>query len=80
MRSHDLSGVGQAPHHWGLSRQEKDRGSFKGTSKNMLLQRINGHEKAAIRRHCNRTPHDVYSNTSLGSWLNAWCFHDATAT
>jgi hypothetical protein len=29
VRSHDLSGVGQAPHHWGLSRQEKDRGSFK---------------------------------------------------
>jgi hypothetical protein len=51
-----------------------------GTSKNMLLQRINGHEKAAIRRHCNRTPHDDYSNTSLGSLFNAWCFHDATAT
>jgi hypothetical protein len=53
---------------------------YKGTSKNMLLQRINGHEKAAIRRHCNRTPHDDYSNTSLGSLFNAWCFHDATAT
>jgi hypothetical protein len=51
-----------------------------GTSKNMLLQRINGHEKAALWRHCNRTAHDVYSNTSLGSWFNAWCFHDATAT
>jgi len=23
-----IHAVGQAPHHWGLSRQEKDRGSF----------------------------------------------------
>jgi t-SNARE complex subunit (syntaxin) len=50
---------------------EKETEQIKGTSKNTLLQRINGHEKAAIRRHCNRTPHDDYSNTSLGSRFNA---------
>jgi hypothetical protein len=72
---------GTTPNAFQLVLTDTANGNFNmGTSKNMLLQRINGHEKAAIRRHCNRTPHDVYSNTSLGSWLNAWCFHDATAT
>jgi hypothetical protein len=31
VRSHDLSGVGQAQHHWDLSREEKDWGPPKIT-------------------------------------------------
>ena len=78
----DLAGTARRPNSLTtlLKSPSKIPYTIPGTSKNMLLQRINGHEKAAIRRQCNRTPHDVYSNTSLGSWFNAWCFHDATAT
>jgi hypothetical protein len=61
-----------------------ERWLLKGTSKNMLLQRINGHEKAALWRHCNRTPHDVYSTLpwAAGSMLGAFMMllqHDCAA-
>jgi hypothetical protein len=38
-----------------------------GTSKNIHLQKLSGHEKAAVGRPCNSIPYDDYSNTSLGS-------------
>jgi hypothetical protein len=45
----------------------KYRNSLMGTSKNIHLQKLSGHEKAAVGRPCNSIPYDDYSNTSLGS-------------
>jgi len=49
-----------------LTDEEKAR-VLEGTSKNIHLQKLSGHEKAAAGRPCNSIPYDDYSNTSLGS-------------